>query len=370
MGRFERSTIFLRDCTNTDTGSHLESHQIELANGSSINIGIETELLIQSKTLSSCSMTEMIELLAQSHNAELPQGFPRMKENLRPNTKDATYEEWLWTIDSTIQTCYAPWGLELVSPILNVLPNSPWRNHITKTWEFLECDYEMSFDRSCGTHIHVSRKRPFYGVRDIRRIASAAMWFEAALEAIVPESRRENDFCRGNYINSPGAKFGRVSRAELIRALEGEKKIQALMCLIQQEDRHFSWNFWSIYKHRSIEFRKPPPSTTLAEVLSWVEYTMTFVEAAMHNGTPDQLATYPQNVGGLKRFLRSIHIQGISQPERMNRLWAGHSDDEAIEPLILSQPRDMFGDRPDSGSSSAGTAGSSRTSSHSSRGYR
>lgn len=122
------------------------------------------------------------------------------------------------------------------------------------------------------------------------------------------------------------------------------------MKLFQSEDRHFSWNFWSMSAHRSLEFRKPPPCTTLAEVLCWVEYTLTFVQAATERGTPDQLVGYEQNVGGLKRFLSDGLVRGVSNPQYMDMLWIGVADQDAIEPYCLGQPRDTFptklGDNP------------------------
>ena len=93
-------------------------------------------------------------------------------------------------------------------------------------------------------------------------------------------------------------------------------------------------------RHKSLEFRKPPPCTTLTEVLSWVEYTLTFVQAATTQGTADLLPRYEQNVGGLKRFLGKGLVEGLSHPEYMDRLWYGHADKEAMEPRCLSQPRD------------------------------
>jgi Putative amidoligase enzyme len=239
-----------------------------------------------------------------------------------------------------------------VSPIFKIYRDSPWRDHVAVMWEFLEDHYDIASDFTCSTHIHVSLCRPTYNARDIRKIAAASIYFEPALEALVPSHRKLNSFCKSNYINGPaGAKMGK-SRLELIHEVEKKHLFKEILPLLQPNtDKNFCWNFLSHDLCGTVEFRKPPPSETRDEALSWAEYVMEFVQASLlalpgkpdgGRGIADELQDYSPDVGGLKRFLSRGQVKSVSQPWRLERLWRGHDDSEAVEPLVILSPKDIL----------------------------
>lgn len=201
------------------------------------------------------------------------------------------------------------------------------------TWTYLTNHYRITANDNCSTHIHISLD-PVLSLLEIRRIAQAVVHFEPAFEALVPPARRDNDFVKSNWLDSPILAEGDKSRSELISAIEAEGDIHRLINLMQSKDnRNFAWNFWPLFGKGSIEFRKPPASTTLEEVLSWAELTLSFVQTAIQCGSAQQLQKVPPTIGGLRWFVLQSAIPGMNEPARMHRLWEGKDPDAALEPI-------------------------------------
>lgn len=225
----------------------------------------------------------------------------------------------------------------MVSPILEVSPGEPWREHVAATWRYLQEFYHISSDYSCSTHIHISLL-PHYTVDDLKRIASSIIHFEPAFEALVPPDRRDNENVKSNWLDSANlARKGR-SRAASIAAIEAVGRCTEIMDLMETRyDKSFAWNFWSLLEKGTIEFRKPPASLTMAEALSWAEMTLNFVQAAIKYGSPERLAKVPATIKGLNWFLRQVYVPGVNQPELLNRIWAGKEEDAAEAPQPITR---------------------------------
>jgi Putative amidoligase enzyme len=242
----------------------------------------------------------------------------------------------------------------MISPKLKVSANSPWRDHVAATWKFLKANYKITSDVSCSTHIHVSLMMQ-YSLEQVQRIAAAAIHFEEAVEALVPESRRINGSCRSSYINGPAGKVKQRSRGSLIAAIENTNNVSSVVGLMQHPgDKFYCWNFLPHFELGTIEFRKPPPSETLADALGWAEFAINFVQASLSCGTSDKLRNFQPNVGGLRRFLRRVSTAGVNEPRRLERIWRGHRDEEAVKSGRLSPPKQFR--RPGTGSGEAAMA--------------
>jgi Putative amidoligase enzyme len=225
-------------------------------------------------------------------------------------------------------------GVEMVTPILNVSTDPIWRKHVEVAWEYLRRDYHVTSHGSCGTHIHISLL-PNYDLRDLQRIASSAIYFEPAIEALVPADRRQNVWVRSNWRQSPLLMRKGRSRLQSVADIERATTKDEVISLMQHTgDNNFTWNFSHLMEQglkQTIEFRKPPASMTSAEALSWAELTMTFVQASIQHGTLSNLRRFEVNIGGLLRFLKQVNVPGVNEPHRLQRIWAGKPLEAAWE---------------------------------------
>lgn len=302
-----------------------------------IQIGIETEFIIAAmdQNDSGAILADFVETLADNHNEKLPKQHPRMLNILRPYRYEGSYNRWCLVEDFSLvgSSTVQPWGLELVSPIFRAFPGSRWRENVEATWTYLTNHYEITANDNCSTHIHISLD-PVLSSLEVKRIAQAVIHFEPAFEALVPPARRQNDFVKSNWLDSPTLSQEDKSRSELISAIEAEGDTTHLIKLMQSKDnRNFGWNFWPLFGKGSIEFRKPPASTTLEEVLSWAELTLSFVQTAIRCETAQQLQEVPPTIGGLRWFVLQSAIPGMNEPARMHRLWEGKDPGAALEPV-------------------------------------
>lgn len=214
------------------------------------------------------------------------------------------------------------------------------------TWEYLQRHYAIIADSRCGTHVHISFESPGeYIAEDIRRIARCVIHFEPALEALMPQDRRGNVFAKSNWLEGHLLGKANKSRRESIAAIdeipvvdnEALDIIRIIALMQHKGDRDYGWNFINLCcGMATIEFRKPPASTTPEQALSWAELAMSFIQASVRYGTPKRLQRVPSTVGGLRWFLEQARRTGVNEPGRLEWLWAGHADDAALQPQLDS----------------------------------
>lgn len=229
----------------------------------------------------------------------------------------------------------------MISPILLAHPGSKWREDVEATWHYLQDQYHITTNKRCSTHFHVSLD-PFFTILEIKRIAQACIHFEPAFEAIVPPVRRFNPYAKSNWLDSPTLVRENKTRSQLIAAIEGEVQADTMARLMQSgDDREYAWNFWSLFRKRTIEFRKPPACTTPEEVLAWAELVLSFIQACIKYKDTAQLQSVPPTIGGLRWFMSQFTEAGVNEPKRMQRLWWGKSPNLMVEPY--PQPGGFMG---------------------------
>ena len=224
--------------------------------------------------------------------------------------------------------------VELVSPILRAFPGSTWRKSVELTWKCLADRYDIDTNHQCGTHIHISLD-PFFNVRELVQIAQAVLHFEPAIEALVPEDRRGNDFCKSNWLGSPHLGAANISRPDSVAKIgKIQDPSELIRCMGNREDRGYSRNFLSLMdkKKRTLEFRKPPGSTTVEQPLSWAEFVLSFIQAAIKCDSAEQLQRFPAHVGGLQWFLKQSNVPGVNEHHRLARLFAGQAPMATLQP--------------------------------------
>ena len=235
----------------------------------------------------------------------------------------------------------------MTTPVFYMFEASQWRAHVQNCWETLLQHHKITADSNCGTHVHVSKRQQF-GLGPLKRIAQCIIHFEPAIEAIVPPSRRGNQFARSNWLEGEKFALKRISRTqaiELIGLMQQREDVRKSMCP-RKNGKYAAWSFAAMKQLETIEFRKPPASTTAAECLKWAEFATTFIIAALEIGddadTIGYLDDIPPNVGGLKNFLLgrgSCHQRQsprFHEPHLLDPLWQDipHGEDAHIEPTI------------------------------------
>jgi Putative amidoligase enzyme len=233
----------------------------------------------------------------------------------------------------------------MTSPALQAYRCSPWREQVQATWAFLADHYRVHTNEWCSTHVHVSVSGG-YSLRDIKNIAQCALHFEPAVEVLVPAERRYNYYSKGNWINNRNLAGRNLSRIDSIAKIEAcENKGQLISLMHPGLDRYFGWNFWSLNKLNTIEFRKGAGSRNADEALAWAELAMTFVQSAMKSIiTPDLLRRIPPNIRGLQWFLlQDQAVEGISDPRYLAPLFADKLPHASVTPLLyLQTPADII----------------------------
>lgn len=215
----------------------------------------------------------------------------------------------------------------MTSPILIAYPGSPWRGHVEATWHFLKRHYEITEHVYYGTHIHVSAEGG-YSLQEMKRIAQCIIHFEPAFDALVPEYRRggNNLFAKSNWVDGYDLAKANRSRAQSIGFIGSIDNLGTFLAVMNPDgDKKFAWNFESLRKYWTIEFRQPPVCTRVDQVLSWAEFAMSFIQSSIRYGCPEKLLRVPSTIGGLRWFLEQSNVPTMNQHSRLDRLWKDSS---------------------------------------------
>lgn len=192
--------------------------------------------------------------------------------------------------------------------------------------------YHISATEKCSTHIHISLD-PIYTLPEIKRVAQAVIHFETAFEALVPAVRRNNHFVKSNWLDSSSLVIENKTRSQIITEIDEQIRDDEVALLIQKRgDRDYAWNFWALFTKRTIEFRKPPASTTSEEVLAWAELAISFIQASIKCESAQKLQMIPATIGGLRWFVSLSTEPGVNEPQRMHMIWDGKDSKALLAP--------------------------------------
>ena len=233
----------------------------------------------------------------------------------------------------------------MASPLFRAYNGSPWREEVKRTWAFLEENYEITTDKRCSTHVHISVRRGFT-LEDIKKIAQCVIHFEPAIEALVAPERRGNRYSMSNWLDNYRFAGQNKSPRQAIAEIGRAQTRAEVVDLMTPGLESFGWNFRSMLRLRTIEFRKGSPSRNAREALAWAELAMTFILSAMQTDDPptSYLDHAAPNVDGLKRFLLQDKLEPfMSDPRYLEPLWAGKTGEESVQPRPAL--RDALGDR-------------------------
>jgi hypothetical protein len=226
----------------------------------------------------------------------------------------------------------------MVSPIFRAYPSATWREDVKATWAYLRRQYKVTQNPSCSTHIHISFEPPnTYTEEEIRRVIISAIHFETAFEVLVPPHRRQNRYAKSNWRDGRYLGQENKSRHSSIVEISQTTGLRQMIEMMQaSSDKNYCWNFNNLLDSlRTIEFRKPPASTTAYEALAWTELAMSFVQASVKYGSLAVLRDVPSTVGGLRWFLKQAHIPGMNRPDLLEIIFEGKDLYAALEPQAV-----------------------------------
>lgn len=323
----------------------------------SFGIGIELELLLESRTIPSAAdntFPRFARHCAASYNNSVPGQFPRMHSLIQAQWVGVPYTQWVLHHDPTCETerepCMLPatlrvtslvlrqltGGIEVISPLFRYFPGSHWRQNVEALWSFMSQRYLMHSNADCSTHVHISRVEG-YSTSDVKRIAQAIIHFEPAFEALVPSERRGNEYSRSNWLDNPQLAYRKLSREQSIGLIEAMNTTDEIIDIMNpNQSKYFGWNFLSLKTYKTIEFRRGTASLSSNDTFMWVELGMSFVQAAMTQLSSQQMQKYPKTTGGLMDFIQNAHLpqgEGIHNPAYLQRLFQNSPANARLDPI-------------------------------------
>ncbi|KAF7503976.1 hypothetical protein GJ744_002950 [Endocarpon pusillum] len=318
-----------------------------------ISLYMETELMISARDEQQHGGRDefdFMRILVENHNHQQAGQHARITMTIfsHPNPPDLDDDKWYLTLSVAQVNGEYPYPLRLSSPIFHIAPDSPWRTQISATWEYLLQHYHVAANPILGSQFDILLA-PHYTLHDLRRIASSAIHFEPAIEALLPETRHRHPETQGprtpgarsNWLDSPSLARQGKSRLQSIAAIEiapDKETVIRLMTGPKNEadpwsNRSYAWSFLNLFENNMIGFRKPPTSLNANDVLDWAEFLITFIQAAVHFGSGLSLRRFFSDLRGLGSFLAAVpSVAGVNEPSRWQKLWAGKQANAAVEP--------------------------------------
>ena len=181
-----------------------------------------------------------------------------------------TRDHWKVTTDASIGSR----GCEVVSPILYDLQD------LETVMDRLATLGTTS--RNCGVHVHhdaTGANTDFF-----KRLVKIYAKSEAAIDAFMPKSRRENNnqYCRSIK--------GNIGLVDFLNRVDRQHSYGALVNLLGT--RYRKLNLESFTRYGTVEFRQHSSTLEFEKIQNWIELTATMLERAKSGNVPN---TEPSN---------------------------------------------------------------------------
>lgn len=157
-------------------------------------------------------------------------------------------------------------GLELVSPILY---GDEGLAELEKVYDVLNI-IGAKVDRTCGTHVHFDIAD--LNVNQIKSVYNLTCKYEDVIDMMLPESRRENEYCQG-LTNSQLKKINKCTTLSELNEVGGKEEI----------GRYVKVNFASYIKYGTIEFRQHEGTTEFEKIKAWIVLNYTILNYCSMN---------------------------------------------------------------------------------------
>lgn len=159
---------------------------------------------------------------------------------------------------------------ELVSPIL--VGENGLKELETVCWVLEFC--QVKVNRSCGFHVHFDASG--FDIDTWKNLALSYKHIEQLIDSFMPESRRNNRYCRAlNGIDD-----------HIIRSADTISELQRAF----RNDRYYKLNLEAFSRHRTVEFRQHSGTIDFTKMEKWVHFLNGLIIFAK-TGTLPQRAT-------------------------------------------------------------------------------
>lgn len=191
-------------------------------------------------------------------------------------------------------------------------------------WKYLldNCQISGAGLPTCDTHISVCTRPPFT-LNEANLVAQAALYFETAIDALLPQ-RNGSIRAKSNWVHATRfapAERSRLESMEFVQPNPYMFVFGALMGSNYPLDDNFAWNFQEFGDdYERVQFRKPGLSKGSEYGLGWAEFTMAFLLSAMQDPNRNMLLI-PPTVAGLKWFIAYHNVPGLNSSALMRRVW-------------------------------------------------
>jgi 3,4-dihydroxy-2-butanone 4-phosphate synthase len=185
------------------------------------------------------------------------------------------YNQWQIKTDGSIDQRD---GFEVVS---RVLEGQAGLAEVQIVCDVLEA-LGAKVNKSCGMHIHHDASN--WGIQKFRNLFKRFVKFEAALDSIQPESRRDNNnrYCKSmNILNYTAATISEIDKCKTVRQLSA----------MYGEQRYFKLNLQSFFRTGTVEFRNHAGTVNAEKVINYIRLTGAMVQDAKDNVAIKQFAT-------------------------------------------------------------------------------
>jgi tetratricopeptide (TPR) repeat protein len=187
----------------------------------------------------------------------------------------------------------------LESPTFFNEATSRWREDIQATWTYLDrkCHVKTSFP--CLITINPGRG---WTLAELKRIAQAVIYFESALEILMPHYLGALD-CKRLWRDNP--RLANLSRSRAIAHIASTSTISEFAELTQSA-RESEDHFFSVFEiERSTENLELlyPGAATATEAIGCIESALSFVRGCVSNRP---LTQFPPTQVGLFQFMSGI----------------------------------------------------------------
>ncbi|KAI1499180.1 putative amidoligase enzyme-domain-containing protein [Biscogniauxia marginata] len=232
------------------------------------------------------------------------------------------YTEWCIIEEASItdDTNRNRYGIEVVSPVLKYSERHIWALELEKVFTQLRAHDADASHVSCSTHVHISMKDSTWTLENLKKLASAIVYFDAHLSYLAGKvGRADNHWAVPNRDN---AALRSLSTAETLRMIDEAQTTFDLLQLMAPSAsgcREYQWGMWhvtglspygvapddiddglrgqiargaapivceDVRKTGTVECRLPPGSSTSEEAMMWVDFVALFVLAAVGRNAP------------------------------------------------------------------------------------
>ncbi|KAK3334223.1 putative amidoligase enzyme-domain-containing protein [Cercophora scortea] len=265
----------------------------------SFQFGVEIELLMGSRKKAHSNWKSLAKDLSKRL---LKAGISNHINESNDKSQD-NYREWSITQEITIpsQPAKSLFGLELVSPIYSIYAS--WATDLETIFSVLHGKFTLHPSPHCSTHVHISGTPHPLSPSELAALAKSALYYEPALDALVPPARRGSAYwCQSNRSNPSLTGLDLATCLDALgHAGSSVRHVVEAMNLFpanspygrahgRQKDfvrgKVYKWDFTGMMSggRGTVEFRQAPGSVAAADATGWVTLAVAFVVGAMAVG--------------------------------------------------------------------------------------